>query len=48
MDLSIYYINKDIKIIYKYIDELLEKNNYVTIFIDGFATKRLLYRAVQK
>ena len=38
MDLSIYYINKDIKIIYKYIDELLEKNNYVIIFIDGFAT----------
>lgn len=38
MDLSIYYINKDIKVIYKYIDELLEKNNYVTIFIDGFAT----------
>ncbi len=38
MDLSIYYINKDINVIYKYIDELLYKKEKVIVFIDGFAT----------
>ena len=38
MDLSIYYINKDINVIYKYIDELLHKKENVIVFIDGFAT----------
>ena len=37
MDLSIYYINKDINVIYKYIDELLHTKENVIVFIDGFA-----------